>query len=50
MIASAQDTFHPPMSTEAYNEFQLLTSALQSKQLTNDNDKWTYKWVISLFS
>jgi hypothetical protein len=45
----AQDTFHPPMSTEAYNVFQLLTSALQSKQPTNDDDKWTYEWGISLF-
>jgi hypothetical protein len=44
-----QNLFHLPLSSEAYVQFQNLSATLQSLQLQQGNDAWTFIWGTNFF-
>lgn len=43
-IGQPQDMFHLPMSVQAFNQLQLLLITMQAQPLSEEHDRWTYKW------
>jgi hypothetical protein len=44
LMDNIQEHFHLPLSDEAYDQFCELTAILQSLQLSENNDAWSYIW------
>jgi len=47
---SLEELFHLPLSVEAFQQFQDLSTALQTLHLSQDNDVWSYRWGSTHFS
>jgi hypothetical protein len=48
--AALSTLFHLPLSNEAYEQFLLLQDMVQTLQLNNDADQWTYIWGSNIFT
>jgi hypothetical protein len=48
--ATFQDLFYLPLSMEAFEQFQELFVSLQSLQLNQSNDVWSYVWGSPFYS
>jgi hypothetical protein len=47
---SLEEHFHLPLSVEAFQQYQILLTIIQSLQLNQDADIWSYVWGTSFFS
>ena len=48
--ANISDNFHPPLSTQAFQQIQELQDDIANLQLNSDPDKWHYRWNSDSFS